>query len=159
MSDAKHAPEQTPGPRDLHAVVRVRLAQDDYRYTVGRRRLVDELAGAGRPVTLTDIAASAPDLAISSVYRNLEVLECSGVVNRISIRGDRAHFELAEPLLSHHHHLVCVACGRIEDIHLDDEVEDHLDRNLAEAARRAAFSPLRHLLDLHGYCSACGPPH
>ena len=86
------------------------------------------------------------------------MLERSGVVNRISIRGDRAYFELAEPLLSHHHHLVCVACGAIEDIHLDDELEDLVDRNLAEAARRAAFTPLRHLLDLHGHCSKCEPP-
>ena len=139
-------------------MVRVRLARHDCRYTVGRRRLVEELAAARRPVTLSDIASSAPDLAISSLYRNLEVLEGSGVVNRISIRGDRAHFELAEPLLSHHHHLVCVACGTIEDVRLDDEVEDRLDRNLAEVARRAAFSPLRHLLDLHGYCCACKPP-
>ena len=139
-------------------MVRVRLARHDHRYTPGRRRLVEALANAGRPVTLPEIASTAPDLPVSSTYRNLEVLERSGVVNRISIRGDRAYFELAEPLLSHHHHLVCVACGAIEDIHLDDELEDLVDRNLAEAARRAAFTPLRHLLDLHGHCSKCEPP-
>ena len=139
-------------------MVRVRLARHDNRYTPGRRRLVEALANAGRPVTLPEIASTAPDLPVSSTYRNLEMLERSGVVNRISIRGDRAYFELAEPLLSHHHHLVCVACGAIEDIHLDDELEDLVDRNLAEAARRAAFTPLRHLLDLHGHCSKCEPP-
>ncbi len=139
-------------------MVRVRLARHDCRYTRGRRRLVEALAGAGHPVTLAEIASSAPDLPVSSTYRNLEVLERAGVVNRISIRGDRAHFELAEPLLSHHHHLVCVACGSIEDMQLDDELEDLVDRNLAEAARQAAFTPLRHLLDLHGHCSKCEPP-
>ena len=139
-------------------MVRVRLARHDNRYTPGRRRLVEALANAGHPVTLPEIASTAPDLPVSSTYRNLEVLERSGVVNRISIRGDRAYFELAEPLLSHHHHLVCVACGAIEDIHLDDELEDLVDRNLAEAARRAAFTPLRHLLDLHGHCASCEPP-
>ena len=138
-------------------MVSVRLARHDYRYTAGRRRLVEALAGAGHPVTLAEIALCAPDLPVSSTYRNLEVLERSDVVNRISIRGDRAHFELAEPLLSHHHHLVCVACGTIEDIHLDDELEDLVDQNLAEAARRAAFTPLRHLVDLHGHCSKCEP--
>ncbi len=139
-------------------MVRVRLSRHDCRYTRGRRRLVEALAGAGHPVTLAEIASSAPDLPVSSTYRNLEVLERAGVVNRISIRGDRAHFELAEPLLSHHHHLVCVACGSIEDMQLDDELEDLVDRNLAEAARQAAFTPLRHLLDLHGHCSKCEPP-
>ena len=136
-------------------MVRARLARYDSRYTPGRRRLVEALVGAGRPVTLTEIALSAPDLPVSSTYRNLSVLERSGVVNRISIRGDRAYFELAEPLLSHHHHLVCIACGAITDIHLDDELEEMIDRRLAEAARRAAFTPLRHMLDLHGHCSRC----
>ncbi len=141
--------------RDLHDMVGVRLARHDYRYTAGRQRLIEALAGAGRPVTLTDITSSASGLPISSTYRNLEVLERSGVVNRISIGGDRAHFELAEPLLSHHHHLVCVACGIIEDIRLDDELEELVDRSLSEAARQAAFTPLRHLLDLHGHCYRC----
>ena len=158
MSETTGEPDLTPALRDLHAMVRVRLARHDHRYTPGRRRLVEALAGAGRPVTLSEIALSDPDLPVSSTYRNLEVLERSRVVNRISILGDRAYFELAEPLLSHHHHLVCVACGAIEDIHLDDELEALVDRNLAEAARRAAFTPLRHLLDLHGHCSRCEPP-
>ena len=158
MPETTGEPDLTPALRDLHTMVRVRLARHAHRYTPGRRRLVEALAGAGRPVTLSEIALSHPDLSVSSTYRNLEVLERSRVVNRISIRGDRAYFELAEPLLSHHHHLVCVACGAIEDIHLDDELEDLVDRNLAEAARRAAFTPLRHLLDLHGHCSRCEPP-
>ena len=139
-------------------MARARLTRHDYRYTPGRRRLVEALAGAGRPVTLPEISCSAPDLPLSSTYRNLEVLQRSGVVNRISIRGDRAHFELAEPLLSHHHHLVCVACGTIEDVHLDDELEALVARNLAEAAQRADFTPLRHMLDLHGHCAECEPP-
>ncbi len=138
-------------------MVRAFLARHDNRYTPGRRQLVEVLASAGRPVTLPDIASADPDLPLSSIYRNLEVLERSGAVNRISIGGDRAHFELAEPLLSHHHHLVCVACGAIEDMLLDDELEDLVDRSLAEAARRAAFTPLRHMLDLHGHCSECAP--
>ena len=136
-------------------MVRARLALHDSRYTPGRRRLVEALVDAGRPVTLTEIASSAPDLPVSSTYRNLGVLERSGVVNRISIRSDRAYFELAEPLLSHHHHLVCIACGAITDVHLDDELEEMIDRRLAEAARRASFTPLRHVLDLHGHCSRC----
>jgi len=98
MSRRSREPDPTPGLRELHAMVRARLARHDSRYTPGRRRLVEALMSAGRPVTLTEIASSAPDLPVSSTYRNLSVLELSGVVNRISIRGDRAYFELAEPL-------------------------------------------------------------
>lgn len=140
---------------DLHDAVGMRLGRHEYRYTDGRRRLVDVIAAAGQPVTLPDIVAAAPELAPSSVYRNLDVLERSGVVNRIASGGDHAHFELAEPLLSHHHHLICIDCGAIEDVRLDDDVEELVDRSLAEAAHRAGFTPQRHSLDLHGHCPRC----
>ncbi len=141
---------------DLHAAVSLRLARHDYRYTRGRQRLVEVILAAGQPVTLPDIVMAAPGLAPSSVYRNLDVLERSGVVNRITSTGDHAYFEFAEPLLSHHHHLVCVDCGSIEDVFLDDELEASVDRSLAEVAGRAGFTPLRHSLDLHGRCAGCG---
>lgn len=140
---------------DLHEAVGMRLARQDHRYTSGRRRLVDAIAAAGQPVTLPDIVTAAPELAPSSIYRNLDVLERSGVVNRITASGDYAYFEFAEPLLSHHHHLICIDCGAIEDIQLDDDVEALVDQSLAVAASRAGFTPLRHSLDLHGHCPDC----
>ncbi|MCY3849896.1 MAG: Fur family transcriptional regulator [Acidimicrobiaceae bacterium] len=140
---------------DRHAFVLKRLSNKNHRYTTGRHRLVDALAGSDKPLTLPDIVAIAPDLAASSVYRNLEVLEQCGVVKRIASGRDHAHFELAEPLLSHHHHLVCTECGAIEDVRLDDEVEELLDQRLNLVAARASFKPLHHSLDLHGHCANC----
>lgn len=142
---------------DLHTNVAAQLARHDHRYTGGRRRLVEALAQAGRPVTLPDISASDPDLAPSSAYRNLDVLERSGVIRRMNHGGEHSHFELAEPLLDHHHHLICVTCGSIEDIHLDDQLERRVDSALNAAADAAGFTPLHHSLDLHGHCAQCGP--
>ena len=142
-------------PFDLHAFVLKHLASDNHRYTTGRHRLVDALAGSHQPLTLPDIVAIAPDLAASSVYRNLEVLEQCGIVKRIANGRDHAHFELAEPLLSHHHHLVCIECGGIEDVRLDDEIEELLDQHLDLVASRASFKPVRHSLDLEGQCERC----
>lgn len=140
---------------DLHEAVGLRLARHGYRYTNGRRRLVDAIAAVGQPVRLPGIVAAAPELAPSSIYRNLDVLERSGVVDRITASGDRAYFEFAEPLISHHHHLICIGCGAMADVRLDDELEALVDQSLAEAASRAGFTPLRHSLDLHGYCASC----
>lgn len=140
---------------DLHRQVSQRLARHDNRYTGGRRRLVDVLADAGRPVTLPDIAGLSADLAQSSVYRNLDVLERSGVIRRIAIGADHAHFELAEPLIAHHHHLICIRCGAIEDIHLPDHLEEQVDGALSSAAAEAGFTALHHSLDLHGHCANC----
>lgn len=148
---------QRPSQRDsLHDQIDRKLSRREQRYTRGRRRLIDTLLDAGRPVSLPDIISLDPDLAQSSAYRNLDVLESSGVVRRINpVGGDHACYELAEPLLGHHHHLICVDCGSIADVHLDDDLEAMLDRRLADAARAAGFVPLDHTLDVHGQCTEC----
>jgi len=144
-------------PVDLHESVQARLAREDHRYTTGRRRLIDVIASAGRPMTLPDIVASDPQLAQSSAYRNLDVLERSGVIQRITHGGDHTHFELAEPLMDHHHHLVCLHCGSIADVRLGDDVEDAVDAAFAKVAADAGFTPVHHSLDLHGICASCAP--
>lgn len=113
------------------------------------------LVEAGRPVTLPEILRADPDLPQSSVYRNLEVLERVGLVHRISIGADHARFELSEPLLGHHHHLICVTCGAIEDVELGAEVEEIVDSALTSVAAGSGFAPLHHSLDLHGRCADC----
>ena len=140
---------------ELHDSVAARLREADQRYTGGRRRLVEALARAARPVRLPDIESMVPDLARSTAYRNLEALERCGVVQRLETGGERAYFELAESLLGHHHHLICVACGAISDIELDSETEARIDDSLAVAARESGFTPLRHNLDLYGRCGDC----
>lgn len=140
---------------ELHEAVAVRLGAAEQRYTSGRRRLVEALARAARPVRLPDIESLAPELARSSAYRNLEALERCGVVHRLDTGGERAYFELAESLLGHHHHLICVACGAISDVELDGETEARIDDSLIAAASEAGFVPLHHNLDLYGRCTRC----
>lgn len=140
---------------ELHEAVAVRLIAAEQRYTSGRRRLVEALAHAARPVRQPDIESLAPELARSTAYRNLEALERCGVVHRLETGGERAYFELAESLLGHHHHLICVACGAISDVELDSETEARIDDSLVAAASEAGFVPLHHNLDLFGRCADC----
>ena len=98
--------------RDLDVDVQTRLAGREHRYTSGRRALVDALARADGPVTLPEVLAIDPALALSSTYRNLAVMEEAGVVRRLVHGADHAHYELAEELTGHHHHLICESLRR-----------------------------------------------
>ena len=62
---------------ELHRTVRDRLDGNDQRYTTGRRAVVDALAESGGPLTLPELIERSPELAQSSAYRNLAVLECA----------------------------------------------------------------------------------
>ncbi|HVM08476.1 MAG TPA: transcriptional repressor [Acidimicrobiales bacterium] len=140
---------------DLHAAIEQRLRAVDQRYTSGRRRLVEALTRAGRPMTLPDLLRLDHELAQSSAYRNLAVLEEVGVVARIVTSGDHASFELAEDLTEHHHHIVCSSCGEVSDFALSPSLEAELEKVLETAARKAKYAVEQHRLDLIGRCSAC----
>jgi Fur family ferric uptake transcriptional regulator len=133
-----------------------RLSDDGQRLTEGRRRVLQALVDAGAPVTIPDILGLQPGLAQSSVYRNLAVLERAGLVSRIAMGDDHAHYELAEDVTDHHHHhLVCEECGKVSDVTLPDSTERALDRALDEAASVEGFALSRHRLDLIGRCRDC----
>lgn len=110
-----------------------------------------------------DHAASAPEILgrlkragiqcnKTTVYRDLELFERAGIVRRISFRDGLARYELSSA--GHHHHLVCVACSRVEDVSLD-VYEAELKKAGARVYRRNGFRILDHMLELFGLCRTC----
>lgn len=107
-------------------------------------------------MTIAQILAADAQLAQSSVYRNLVILEQVGAVTRIVTRDDYSRYELAERLTDdHHHHLICTACGDVSDFSLAQQAEARLDDALRRVARKAGFTAEAHRLDLVGICATC----
>ena len=140
---------------ELHRTVRDRLDQSEQRYTSGRRAVVAALASAGGPVTLPELIELAPDLAQSSAYRNLAVMEEAGIVRRVVHTTEHARYELAEDLTEHHHHLICERCGTVRDITLTLALEQKLDFAFHQLATSEGFVPTHHAIDLYGFCASC----
>jgi Fur family transcriptional regulator, ferric uptake regulator len=141
---------------EVHRSVETRLQAVGQRYTPKRRALVDALRRAGNPVPIPDLANARHGLPQSSVYRNLAVLEQAGVVHRVVTGEEFARYELAEDLTEHHHHLVCMACGKVQDVTVPVGLERSMARTVVAVAGRAGFSGVRHQLDLIGTCRSCG---
>jgi len=140
---------------DVHAVAARRLRRVEQRYTPGRRALVDALIAAGRPVTIGELGAARPHLPQSTTYRNLGVLEQAGVVRRVVGTDEFSRYELAEELTGHHHHLVCVSCGAVEDFEPPSRLERSLDAVIDSVAEDTDFRAESHRLDLLGTCATC----
>jgi Fur family transcriptional regulator, ferric uptake regulator len=139
----------------IHDEAALRLGALDQRYTSNRREIVQVLAAADRPLTITEIVDVAPSVPVSSAYRSLTVLADARVVRRVAGTDDTGRFELAEDLSQHHHHLICSSCGTVVDV----AASPRLERALAEAATAAAeesdFEVHEHRIDLVGRCSNC----
>jgi Fur family transcriptional regulator, ferric uptake regulator len=140
---------------DLHSVVEHRLRGIDQRYTTGRRAIIELLVSAGHPVSIGDIADRLPDLPRSSAYRHLVDLQAAGIVRRVTANDEFTRFELAEDLTEHHHHLLCVNCGKVIDVTLPAVFEQDVATAIAQLANAQGFQPHGHRLDVLGLCAAC----
>ena len=86
---------------------------------------------------------SGGPVGLATVYRTLALLESGGRVRRL----DRGRFIACEP--GHHHHLVCVSCGAVEETELCGAP------SAAVLQRRHGFRAESHELDVYGLCARC----
>jgi Fur family transcriptional regulator, ferric uptake regulator len=123
------------------------------RVTTSRRLLLGCLFQGRRHRTAEELAAevqaSAPDVHLSTIYRNLDELERLGVVVHAHLGHGPATYHLATET---HGHLVCESCGAML------EAPEDLFGALARAAETDygfRIDP-RHFAVL-GHCAACAP--
>ena len=85
------------------------------------------------------------DVGLATVYRVLTQFEQAGLLSRNHFEGGRAMFELNQG--SHHDHLVCLTCGRVEEF-VDSEIESRQNKVAADRG----FALHDHALALYGDC-------
>lgn len=141
---------------NLDRQVEHRLGEGQVRYTKGRRRVVTALAGADGPLSAAELADMiGEEVPVSSLYRTLTVLEESGVVVPHFSKKGVTRYELAEWLRGHHHHLVCIECGSVEDVEVTQDHEKRVRALVQEIAASASLYPVDHNLEIEGRCARC----
>lgn len=141
-------------PTELHEAVRRRLAERAVRYTRGRQALVTALVRLDGPESAAELHQRV-NVPLSSLYRSLTVLDEAGMLEKHHDVDGLARFELAQWLTGHHHHLVCLDCGTVEDVELDRRSEEMLDRLARQAAEEAGYEETGHNLEVRGLCRSC----
>lgn len=86
---------------------------------------------------------------LTTVYRTLTALAAAGEVDTFRREGDaESAFRLCGE--RHHHHLLCEACGGVQEVS-GPEVEAWVSR----VARRRGFRVTGHQADIYGICRSC----
>jgi len=147
---------------DVHVEVARRFVQHNQRYSSKRRAIVSMLETSDRPLTILEILQRSKsfkgtknEIAQSSLYRNLVVLEEVGAVQRVVSTDDNGRYELNEEILGHHHHMLCSICGDVRDVTVPAQLEEELDNALTQLAKRLGFKLDQQRLDLIGRCKKC----
>jgi Fur family transcriptional regulator, ferric uptake regulator len=126
-----------------------RLNEAGFRAGAARRQVIELLAGEHCAITALEIDSRLPSVGRASVYRTLEQLEQLDLVHRVDIGGDVVAFERNDPG-EHHHHMVCVRCGRL--VPFEDAA---LERAIHRVGEGAEFEVVSHDVLLRGVCPRC----
>lgn len=94
-----------------------------------------------------DVKDRIPGVSRTTVYRTLETLADLGLARRTNHIGAFARFD---GYMEHHHHLVCVACGKVIDFQ-----DPRLTLVDLPDVRRSGFAVVDYSIYFEGYCSNC----
>jgi len=92
-----------------------------------------------------------PDIGLATVYRTLEILTDLNITYKVVFEDGLSRYDLRRTSNEHfHHHLLCIECGNIEEIH-----EDLLGDVEKDVESRYHFLVKDHRLTFHGICRNC----
>jgi len=147
---AERAPANRPDSTVVALVDGLRRA--GYRLTEPRRAVAELIGGRRGPFTAADLVAEArshrPGVGRATIFRSLDLFATLNLVERVDLPNAGHAYLACEP--AHHHHVICVRCGR------STEVEDcGMAEVAAEVARRSGYRVASHRLELFGTCPRC----
>lgn len=95
-------------------------------------------------------------LGLPTVYRILEGLADCGVLLASPNEDRQLRYFICRGMeVGHHHHFICLSCGRVEEVNLClmEEVEKYVKRRLKATVQN-------HVLQIEGLCAKCtrNPP-
>ena len=94
-----------------------------------------------------ELRQAGDPLGLTTVYRTLTTLADAGFLDTFTREGEQA-FRLCGA--THHHHLVCEMCNRVEEIGADV-----VERWVDDIATRHGYEVTGHRADIFGVCAAC----
>jgi Fur family ferric uptake transcriptional regulator len=93
------------------------------------------------------VAKRLPRISLGTVYRNLELLTRSGIIQKLQLDSGEARFD---GNITRHDHLRCVRCGCVDDI-----LTPPLAISRGDANDWRGYQILGHRLEFFGICPQC----
>lgn len=119
-----------------------------YRITQPRRDVVKLLETKPDGFGAEEINAALPEVGRATVYRTIRLLLDIGVICKLVMRDGSTKYSLAR--VEHHHHLVCVRCGMVEEF-LDSTIE----RLVRAIGAEVSGEILGHRIEFDVICKTC----
>ena len=129
------------------------LKKENLRYTQQRQAIWDELCSSEEHRDAEEIYLSLRKNGLNAsratVYRTIDVLVKNKLVRKLDLGDGKALYENKIDA-THHDHLICVQCGKIEEF-IDDNIEKIQD----DIVKSFGYKMIRHIHQLFVLCDEC----
>ena len=141
---------------DLTQQCRKLLVDHNIPITRPRIVLLEILLQNKGPLKVEDvIKLSEGKLALSSLYRIINMLKNMNLISEFQTPDNTKVIELSNIKNEHHHHIFCKSCGSVEDFELNATLEKHLENEIEVIESSHNISVLSHSLELLSICNPC----
>lgn len=117
-----------------------------------RSALIQLFSKTSAPLSIREILSKLAVQGLkpnkTTIYRELEFLNKQGLTASVDFGEGKKRYEGSG---QHHHHIICIKCQKIKDIHMDKDLE----KFNTNVAKQAGFKPVGHSLEFFGLCSDC----
>lgn len=141
-------------PEKLEAIYR-RLHNSDYKITPQRKLILKTfIENTNKHLSAEEVynlvKETHPEIGLATIYRTLDLLAELGVLQKLNFDDGRSRYEFTEQNMHHHHHMICLRCGNVEEF--EDDLLETLE---AMIAKRTNFKITDHHLKIYGFCADC----
>jgi len=141
---------------DLTEKCRQLLVDHNIPITRPRIVLLEILLQNKGPLKVEDvIKLSEGKLAVSSLYRIINMLKNLDLISEFQTPDNTKVIELSGVKDDHHHHIFCKSCGSVVDFELNNNLEKNLEQEIQLIESTHNISVLSHSLELFSICNQC----